>query len=42
MSKNHMAEVAKLLDVEVGEGFFIKEDPSDSKMYPDSNKKGHP
>ena len=33
MSKNHMAEVAKLLGVEVGEVFFIKEYPSDSKMY---------
>ena len=30
---NHMAEVAKLLGVKLGEVFFIKEYPSDSKMY---------
>lgn len=30
---NHMAGVAKLLGVEVGEVFFIREYPSDSKMY---------
>ena len=30
---NHMAEVAKLLGVELGEVFFIKEYPSDSKIY---------
>lgn len=30
---NHIAGVAKLLGVEVGEVFFIKEYPSDSKMY---------
>lgn len=32
---NHIAEVAKLLGVEVGEVFLIREYPSDSKMYPD-------
>ena len=30
---NHMAEVAKLLGVKLGEVFFIREYPSDSKMY---------
>lgn len=30
---NHMAEVAKLLGVKLGEVFFIRECPSDSKMY---------
>ena len=30
---NYMAEVAKLLGVELGEVFFIKEYPSDSKIY---------
>ena len=30
---SHMAEVAKLLGVELGEVFFIKEYPSDSKIY---------
>lgn len=30
---NHMAEVAKLLGVELGEVFFIREYPSDSKTY---------
>ena len=33
MRKNYMAEVAKLLGLELGEVFFIKEYPSDSKMY---------
>ena len=30
---SHMKEVAKLLGVELGEVFFIKEYPSDSKIY---------
>ena len=30
---NKMIEVAKLLGVEIGEVFFIREYPSDSKMY---------
>ena len=30
---SHMKEVAKLLGVELGEVFFIKEYPSDSKVY---------
>ena len=30
---NYMAKVAKLLGVKLGEVFFIKEYPSDSKMY---------
>ena len=30
---NKMTEVAKLLGVEIGEVFFIREHPSDSKMY---------
>ena len=30
---NRMAEIAKLLGVKLGEVFFIKEYPSDSKMY---------
>lgn len=33
MRKNYMAKVAKLLGVKLGEVFFIKEYPSDSKMY---------
>lgn len=31
--KNYMAEVAGLFGVELGEVFFIREYPSDSKMY---------
>ena len=30
---NKIIEVAKLLGVEIGEVFFIREYPSDSKMY---------
>ena len=40
MRKNYMAEVAKLLGVELGEVFFIKENPSDSKMYLKFTKNG--
>ena len=33
---NRMADVAMLFGIELGEVFFIREYPSDSKMYPDS------
>ena len=37
---NKMIEVAKLLGVEIGEVFFIREYPSDSKMYLKFTKNG--
>ena len=37
---SHMKEVAKLLGVELGEVFFIKEYPSDSKIYLEFTENG--